>query len=64
MTILTVEEAKFQLEIIREFVRSGLPEKQVQPWPGHSPQQCQLLNALTGIQIATTALKRWQDLAM
>jgi hypothetical protein len=39
-----------------------LPQKQAQPWNGHSPEQCMLLNAQSGLATATYNLNRYEDI--
>lgn len=50
------------VEAIRAWIRTKLPEKQPQPWNGHSPEQCMLINVNSGLTTATFNLNRYEEI--
>ena len=62
MTKTEAEEAVTQVNELQQRVRKILPKKKAQPWPGHSPIECQAYNALTGLNEAERALRKIADL--
>lgn len=62
MEIKSVEDALKAVEAIRAWTRTKLPEKQPQPWNGHSPEQCMLINVQSGLTTATYNLNRYEDI--
>jgi hypothetical protein len=50
------------VEAVRAWTRTKLPEKQPQPWNGHTPEQCMLINVQTGLLEATFNLNRYEQL--
>jgi hypothetical protein len=50
------------VEAIRAWTLTKFPEKQPQPWNGHSPEQCMLINVQTGLTAATFNLKRYEEI--
>jgi hypothetical protein len=50
------------VEAIRAWTRTKLPDKQPQPWNGHSPEQCMLINVQTALVEATYNLNRYEQI--
>lgn len=50
------------IEAIHAWTRTKLPEKQPQPWNGHSPEQCMLINVNSGLTTATFNLNRYEEI--
>jgi hypothetical protein len=62
MEIKSATEALDAVEAVRAWTITKLPEKQAQPWNGHSPEQCMLLNVQGGLVTATYNLNRYVDI--
>jgi hypothetical protein len=62
MKIKSSGDAVDAIEAIRVWALTKLPAKQPQPWNGHSPEQCMLINALTGLTTATYNLNRYEEI--
>jgi hypothetical protein len=60
--IESAKEAVAAVEAVRAWTITKLPEKQPQPWNGHSPEQCMLLNVQGGLATATYNLNRYEDI--
>lgn len=56
------DDALEAVEAIRAWTRTKLPDKQPQPWNGHSPEQCMLINIQTGLTAATYNLNRYEEI--
>lgn len=50
------------VEAIRAWTLTKLPKTQPQPWNGHSPEQCMLINVQTGLTAATYNLNRYEEI--
>jgi hypothetical protein len=62
MEIKSTAEALQAVEAVRAWTRTKLPAKLPQPWNGHSPEQCMLINVQTGLGEATYNLNRYEEL--
>jgi hypothetical protein len=62
MEIKNSKDALRAVEAIRAWTRTKMPAKQPQPWNGHSPEQCMLINVQSGLLTATDNLNRYEDL--
>lgn len=62
MEIKNAGDALKAVEAIRAWTRTKLPEKLPQPWNGHSPEQCMLINVQSGLVTATFNLNRYEEI--
>jgi hypothetical protein len=62
VTVKSSADALKAVEAIRAWTRTKLPEKQPQPWNGHSPEQCMLINVNSGLATATFNLNRYEEI--
>lgn len=62
MTIKNTNDALKAVEAIQAWTRTKLPKKYAQPWNGHSPEQCMLINVNGGLTQAIYNLNRYEEI--